>query len=33
LSKEIVIKGDLESYYGTVGMKTVKNVTIDGVSY
>ncbi|MDK2969894.1 MAG: hypothetical protein PWQ65_1001, partial [Bacteroidota bacterium] len=33
LSKEILIKGDLESYYGTVGMKTVKNVTIDGVSY
>jgi hypothetical protein len=33
LSKEILIKGDLESYYGTVGMKTVKNVTINGVSY
>jgi hypothetical protein len=33
LSKEILIKGDLESYFGTVGIKTVKNVTIDGVSY
>ena len=33
LSEEILIKGDIDTYYGTVGMKTVKSVTIDGTSY
>ena len=33
LSEEILIKGDIDTYYGSVGMKTVKSVTIDGTSY
>ncbi len=33
LNKVILIKGDIDTYYGTVGMKTAKNVTIDGTSY
>ena len=29
LGKEVIINGDIETYYSTIGMKTVKNATIN----
>ena len=31
--KEVLLKGDIETYYGTIGLKTVKGAIIDGIRY